>query len=538
MTRSPTRPNDPYTYTPGFGNRHQSEVIPGTLPAGQNNPQEPRFGLYTEGITYSAFTAPRRENFSTYLYRVRPAAAHGEFACPQLLWIVARLGLLCGLSECADGGGMLDGYKTDIECKSHIENSLLTLNPRVHTLPSQGEWAPFPLPDAASDGNVDFVDGLHTLGGSGNPNLHEGIALYVFMINADMDRRAFCNTDGDFLIVPQLGSLDIQTELGMLYVQPGEICVVPRGVRFAVRLGKEIGQEGGYENSDVGKGRGYIVETWGSRWDLPDLGPLGGHGLANPRDFLHPVAHIDDLDFLHEDWTIVNKANGSLNAIAQDHSPFDVVAWHGNVVPYKYDLTKFSSQNATSIDHTDPSINCVLTARSHDPHTPLADFLWFGPRWDVASNTFRLPYFHRNAATEFLASLYGNGLGRSEDFLPGGGSVEVAHTPHGNFSKEYVWENRVQVNEPRRILEDQMTIMVESSRSFLFTEYAISGCGVFKSQGTDPRVWDALPDKFSSYPGIRGILDAVNKEKEERKRRLDAWYDDERLVELANTPKP
>jgi homogentisate 1,2-dioxygenase len=174
-------------------------------------------------------------------------------------------------------------------------------------------------------------------------------------------------------------------------------------------------------------------------------------------------------------------------------------------------LTKFASQNATSIDHTDPSINCVLTAPSRDPVTPLADFLWFGPRWDVASNTFRLPYFHRNSATEFLASLYGNGLGRSDDFLPGGGSVETSHTPHGNFNETYVYEMRNQVNEPRKILEskwtlpcdhynrrkanraDQMTIMVESSRSFLFTEYARTGCGTFKNQGTDPKVWDALP---------------------------------------------
>ena len=195
-------------------------------------------------------------------------------------------------------------------------------------------------------------------------------------------------------------------------------------------------------------------------------------------------------------------------------------------------MTKFASQNATSIDHTDPSINIVLTARSHDPNTPLADFLWFGPRWDVASNTFRLPYFHRNSATEFLASIYGNGLGRSDEFQPGGGSVEVSHTPHGNFSKEYVWENRVQVNEPRRILENQMTIMVESSRNFLFTEYAVSGCGVFKSQGTDPRVWDTLPDRFSAYPGIKGILEAVKKYKKERKESLDVYYDDERLAEL------
>ncbi|KAL4929446.1 RmlC-like cupin domain-containing protein [Aspergillus undulatus] len=488
MTRKPTRGNDPYGYIPGFGNRHQSEVIPGTLPAGQNNPQAPRFGLYTEGITGSAFTAPRAANFSTYMYRVRPAAAH-------------------------------DGYKANIPHKGDLENCFLTPNPRVATLPSQGEWSPFPLPPSFE--KIDFVDGLHTLAGSGDPNLREGLALYVYMFNTSMEKRAFCNTDGEFLIVPQLGNLDIQTEMGMLFLQPGEICVLPRGVRFKVCLGP------GHEVA-----RGYITEIWGSRWELPDLGPLGGHALANPRDFLHPVAYIDDIDALHASWTIVNKANGTLNAIAQDHSPFDLVAWHGSVVPYKYDLTKFSSQNATSIDHTDPSVNIVLTAPSRDPHTPLADFLWFGPRWDVASNTFRLPYFHRNAATEFLASLYGNGLGRSEDFAPGGGSVEVSHTPHGNFSREYVWESREQVNEPRRILENQMTIMIESSRSLLFTEYARSGCGVFKEQGTNPRVWDTLPDKFSAYPNIREILAQVKKDKEERKERLGVYYDDERLGEL------
>lgn len=302
----------------------------------------------------------------------------------------------------------------------------------------QAEWSPFPLPP--DDEKIDFVDGLHTLGGSGDPNLREGVALYVFMINADMDHRAFCNTDGDFLLVAQLGNLDIQTEFGKIFLQPGEICVIQRGVRFAIRLGPGVKQA-----------RGYITEIWGSMWELPDLGPIGGHGLANPRDFLYPVAHIDEN--LHEDWLIVNKANGKYNAIKLDHSPFDVVAWHGNVVPYKYDLTKFASQNATSVDHTDPSVNCVLTAKSRDPNTPLVDFLWFGPRWDVASNTFRPPYFHRNSATEFLACLYGKGLGRSDAFLPGGGSVEISHTPHGGFDEPYQTEMQLMVNEPRRILE-------------------------------------------------------------------------------------
>ncbi|CAG9951170.1 unnamed protein product [Clonostachys rosea f. rosea IK726] len=297
----PTRENDPYEYQAGFGNRHQSEVIPGALPHGQNNPQDRGFGLYTEGITYSAFAAP-----PPYMYRARPSAAH-------------------------------QGY-INMESKSHIENCFLTLNPAVETLPEQAEWSPFPLPP--DNERIDFTDGLHTLGGSGDPNLRQGIAAYVYMINASMENKAYCNTDGDWLITPQLGILDIQTELA-------SGCTWPH-------------------RRDLG-----------SAWELPDLGPLGGHGLANPRDFLHPIAHIDE--DLHTAFTIVVKNNGKQVAIKQDHSPFDVVAWHGNCIPYKYDLTKFVAQNTATVDHTDPSINTVLTAKSVDPHVPLADYLWFGP---------------------------------------------------------------------------------------------------------------------------------------------------------------
>lgn len=212
-----------------------------------------------------------------------------------------------------------DGY-TKIQTKAHIENCFLSCNPAIQTLPEQAEWSPFPLP--AHDESVDFIDGLHTLAGSGDPNLREGIALYVYMINKNMERRTFCNGDGDFLITAQQGILDIQTEFGWIFLQPGEICVVQRGVRFSVNLAE-----------GTKAARGYITEVWGSMWELPDLGPIGGHGLANARDFLFPVAAIDE--DLHVPHLIVNKINGKYEAITQDHSPYDLVAWHGNVIPYK-----------------------------------------------------------------------------------------------------------------------------------------------------------------------------------------------------------
>lgn len=284
----PTRANDPYEYLVGFGNHHQSEVIPGALPIAQNNPQNRGFGLYTEGLTYSFFAAPRHSNMNTYMYRARPSAAHR-------------------------------GYRS-VESKSNIENCFLSLNPKVKTLPAQAEWSPFPLPTAGTE--VDFTDGLQTLGGSGDPNLREGVALYIYAFNKNMEGKAYCNTDGDYLIVAQLGNLDIQTEMGRLFLQPGEICVIQRGIRFRVDLGP-----------DVPVARGYIIEAWGSTWELPELGPIGGHGLANPRDFLFPKAYIDEE--LHRDFVIVVKNNGEHMAIDQNHSPFDVVAWHGNAVPYK-----------------------------------------------------------------------------------------------------------------------------------------------------------------------------------------------------------
>lgn len=311
FNRKPTRSNDPYEYMAGFGNRFESEYIPGTLPAGQIMPQQPRFGLYMEGITASWFMAPRRDNVSLYVYRARPSVAHGMLLRPLFYFTATDPDNL--IPNIGD-------FDTGFESRGDIESTFLSLNPRVKPIAPRIEWSPFKLP--GPDEQIDFVDGLHSVAGSGDPNIREGVAQYVYMINKDMDHRAFCNADGDFLIVPQLGTLDVQTELGLLFVQPGEFCVIPRGLRFTIRLAP------GSEH-----GRGNVTEIWGSRWELPELGPLGTHGLANSRDFLHPVAHIDEN--LHEDWSIVHKGNGVLNLLKQDHSPYDVVAWSGNHVPYK-----------------------------------------------------------------------------------------------------------------------------------------------------------------------------------------------------------
>lgn len=301
-----TRKNDPYEYQPGFNNHFASEAVPGTLPQGQNSPRQVRFGLYAEQMTASAFVAPRHLNKRSWLYRARPAVAHQGF--------------------------------TDLPPNKDVESNFMPINPKVHVSPTQLAWLPFEIP---TSGEVDFVDGLKSIAGSGDPTLREGIASHIYVANADMKKKAFVNSDGDFLIVPQQGALDISTEFGPLYVQPGEICVIQRGQRYQIKL-------------PDGPSRGYILEIWGANFELPELGPLGANGLANGRDFLHPTAKYE---IKQEPWEIVYKLGGQFFKSTQNHCPFDVVAWHGNYVsltcsqnrisadplqvPYKYDLTKF-----------------------------------------------------------------------------------------------------------------------------------------------------------------------------------------------------
>ncbi|KAJ4296371.1 hypothetical protein N0V90_006416 [Kalmusia sp. IMI 367209] len=462
-----TRKNDPYEYQPGFNNIFESEAVPGTIPQGQNSPRSVRFGLYAEQMTATAFVAPRHLNKKAWLYRARPAVAHQGF--------------------------------TDLPDNKDTESCFLPINPRVHVSPTQLAWLPFDIP---AGGDVDFVSGLKTIAGSGDPTLREGLAVHSFLCNKSMEKRATVNSDGDFLIVAQEGNLDIQTEFGMLYVQPGEICVIQRGQRFKVNV--------------EGPTRGYILEIWGSNFQLPELGPLGANGLANARDFLHPVAKYE---IEKEPWEIIYKLGGKFFKSTQNHSPFDVVAWHGNYIPYKYDLTKFVNVGSISVDHIDPSIFCVLTAPSRDPAAPLADFLIFSPRWDAASHRkpnpihpgpslswpshllthpapqYRPPYYHRNAASELMGLIYGEYAGRSDEFQPGGVSFECGFVPHGVAYEEFKAAS-AQPPPEMRISKDAVAFMMESSRPFTITDWAWSSG---KKHEHEPKMWDSLVDNFSQH---------------------------------------
>jgi len=365
----------PAGYQSGFGSHFETEAVPGALPRGRNSPQRPPLGLYAEQQSGTAFTAPRAENRRSWTYRIRPSAGHGPFR--------------------------------------RIDGRLIRTAPaaEVETSPNQLRWSPFPIPAEPAD----FVDGLMTIATCGDAAAQAGMAAHVYAANRPMERRAFYSADGELLIVPQQGRLRLRTELGILDVDPGEIALVPRGQRFAVELRD-------------GPSRGYVCENYGAAFRLPELGPIGSNGLANARDFLAPVAaYVED----EAPWQIVAKLGGALWAAEQGHSPFEVVAWHGNLAPFKYDLARFMTIGTVSFDHPDPSIFTVLTAPSDLPGTANVDFVIFPPRWMVAEDTFRPPWFHRNVMSELMGLIHGAYDAKAEGFLPGGASLHNSWSAHG-----------------------------------------------------------------------------------------------------------
>jgi homogentisate 1,2-dioxygenase len=361
-------------YLSGFGNEQASEALPGVLPRGQNAPQKPPRGLYTEQISGTAFTAPRGENRRSWLYRIRPSAMHPPFR--------------------------------------PVDNGLLRGTPfdEVAAPPNRLRWDPLPFPERSCD----FIDGLATLGGNGDLSARSGIAVHLYGATQPMD-RVFYDADGELLIVPQEGRLALDTEFGRLDAAPGEVALVPRGVKFRAAL-------------PDGRARGYVCENYGRMFRLPELGPIGANGLANPRDFETPAAAFEEREAPCE---LVAKFEGRLWASVLDHSPFDVVAWHGNYAPWRYDLARFNTIGTVSFDHPDPSIFTVVTSPSELSGTANCDFVIFPPRWMVAEHTFRPPWFHRNAMSEFMGLVRGIYDAKAEGFQPGGASLHNCMAAHG-----------------------------------------------------------------------------------------------------------
>ncbi len=317
--------------------------------------------------------------------------------------------------------------------------------------PNRLRWNALPIPEEPTD----FVAGLVTLAANTDTQSGTGVSVHLYCANRSM-RRVFWNADGEFLLVPQEGGLLLLTELGRLAVGPGEIAVIPRGVRFRVEL-------------RAGTARGYICENHGAALRLPELGPIGANGLANARDFLAPVAWFEDRD---EPVEIVQKFMGGLWTTELDHSPLDVVAWHGTLAPYKYDLARFNVIGSVSFDHPDPSIFTVLTSPTEQPGAANVDFAIFPPRWAVAEHTFRPPWFHRNVMNEFMGLVHGVYDGKQGGFMPGGASLHPSMSAHGPDAP--TWEKAAHAELVPHKIDNTLAFMFETRLLLRPTEFALA----------------------------------------------------------------
>jgi homogentisate 1,2-dioxygenase len=428
-----------FRYQSGFGNELATEALAGALPAGQNSPQRAPYGLYTEQYSGTAFTAPRASNRRSWLYRIRPAAVHRPF-------------------RRVDDGRLMSRFDD------------------VATPPNALRWSPFATPDAPTD----FLAGLLTIAGNGDLAAMTGCAIHLYAANRSMTDRFFYDADGELLVVPQEGRLFVDTELGRLDVAPGEIVVIPRGLRFRVAL-------------PDGTARGYVCENYGAHLRLPDLGPIGANGLANPRDFLAPVAWYEDREGSFE---LVAKFLGHLWSAAIDHSPLDVVAWHGNNAPYKYDLACFNVIGSVSFDHPDPSIFLVLHSPSDTPGVDALDFVIFPPRILAMEHTFRPPWFHRNVASEFMGLVRGVYDAKAEGFLPGGASLHNCMTGHGPDAATFEKAVAADLAKPQ-YLRDTLAFMFETRHVLRPTRFALE-CG--ELQADYFRCWQGLAKHFRDSP--------------------------------------
>ena len=425
----------PLAYQSGFGNQFATEAVPGALPQGRNSPQRAPLGLVAELVSGSAFTAPRHSNQRTWLYRRQPAVVTGAYqAYAQPHW------------------------KTGAAAGAVVP-------------PDPLRWHPLAIPDAP----LDFVDGLRTIVVNGDPAAQTGMAAHLALMNRSMDGRALVNADSEMLVVPQHGALRFVTELGVLEARPGEVVLLPRGIAFSVQVS--------------GPSRAYVCENHGAPFRLPELGPIGSNGLANPRDFLAPVAAYDAQQ--QRPYELIRRDGGRCWRTTQPRTPFDVVAWHGNLTPVKYDTANFMVIGSISFDHPDPSIFTVLTSATDTPGTANCDFVIFPPRWLVGEDTFRPPWYHRNLMSEFMGLVQGQYDAKPEGFKPGGMSLHNSMVPHGPDAEAFDKASSAAL-APHK-LDNTLAFMFESRWRFLPTAFAME-CGALDTRYAD--CWQGLQDGF------------------------------------------
>jgi homogentisate 1,2-dioxygenase len=431
---TPTTSEEQFKYLSGFGNEFATEAIKGALPVGRNSPQKAPLGLYAEQFSGTAFTAPRSVNKRTWTYRIRPSVLHKPFA--------------------------------------RIDNNLLVSKfAELETTPNQLRWNPLQMPEAETD----FIDGLTTIAGNGDLFAQTGMAIHIFACNKPMTERFFYNADGEMLVVAEKNRVRFLTELGIIEIGAGEIAVIPRGLKFRVELPE-------------GEARGYICENYGAQFRLPDLGPIGANGLANARDFETPEAWFEDAE---GEFELTAKFGGNLWSCAITHSPLDIVGWHGNYAPYKYDLRRFNTIGSISFDHPDPSIFTVLTSPSAEQGIANCDFVIFPDRWLVAENTFRPPWYHRNVMSEYMGLCYGQYDAKEEGFVAGGGSLHNCMSAHGPDLDAFEKASNADL-KPQK-LSGTMAFMFESRYIIRPTRFAME---TSELQHEYFEVWQKLEKNF------------------------------------------
>lgn len=426
------------SYMSGFGNDFETEALDGALPQGQNSPQRCPYGLYAEQLSGTPFTAPRGKNERSWCYRIQPSVKHSNrFKKIEMpFWKSAP----------------------------HILDDIISLG--------QYRWNPI-----SSDTKTNFINGMRTMTTAGDVNTQVGMAAHIYVATENMENEYFYSADSELLIVPQEGQLRFFTEMGIIDLEPQEIAIIPRGLLFKVEILN-------------GPARGFVCENYGAKFDLPNRGPIGANCLANPRDFKTPIAAFEDKSITS---TVTIKWCGQFHTTEIDHSPLDIVAWHGNYAPCKYDLRTFSPVGALLFDHPDPSIFTVLTAPSGVEGTANIDFVLFRDRWSVAENTFRPPWYHKNIMSELMGNIHGIYDAKPEGFAPGGMSLHNMMLPHGPDMDAFEKATNSELIPQK--MQNTMSFMFETRFPQHLTSFAAKEAPI---QDDYIDCWSSLKKNFSS----------------------------------------